>query len=360
MNLNSPELTVSVEQLQNNLAEGVSLSAIVKAFDIPTNNTFYVAATGLLPSNLSTFDEEGILHALPKTTLEETLSANLNSMSGLVKDNIKTSMVNAISVESQISRDSQEQLIENLSTQIQNSVDSVVSEVQKFIINANKFVEDNLVLSNFNKVISELIKEKVDGFSNKQIRDLNDNSEYFDFILEQIYSESIYKLKDTVEEELKKYITPSSSVTSAINTSTINFKTSPYDISVYVRNYYTYGQGADPDTFAGLTVTNRKLISGKTCAVDNSTILLNSVITMPDGRKFNAVDSFVGSAVRPAIYLYFEKRSDADNYLNSLGVTLTNKIKVNVIPPERSDKIPTFDKPTGTNISIRGLSKDLV
>lgn len=360
MILNLSALYVSQEDLQNMLAPGVNVNDITSSFQLPNVNAFTAQAEGLLPANLTTFNDDGVVTPLPRTTLEETISANLNSMSDIIKNSIRESIEYAISTQGQIQSNPELELVNKLTNELAKNVDSVISEVQRFYISLNRFNNNNLIVSRFNSAVESVVKENVDNFTNKQIRDLTNDEIYFSEILDQIFYEAVNRLKGTVLKELQTASTPSQSITSSINTSTINFKISPYDILSYLRIYYSEGIGADPDTFSGLTVMNTRLVGGRTCAVDNSTILLNSKVIMPDGREFLAVDSFVGSAVRPAIYLYFNTREEGENYLNSLNYSISDKLNIRVIPPPASDRIPRFDRPEGTNISIRGLEKDLV
>lgn len=360
MILNLSGLNITTEELQDKLAPGVNVSDITSSFNIPRASQFTNSASNLLPANLTTFDSDGMISPLPRTTLEETLSSNFNSMSDIIKNSIKQSIDYAISTQGQNKSNQELEDVERLSSELTKSVDSVISEVQKFYISLNRFNNDNLIISKFNSAVESVIGENIESFSNKQIRDLSNDQAYFTQVLEQIFYESVSRLKDTVLKELQLASSPPQSISSSINSSTINFKTSPYNIQSFLRVYYTEGTGADPDTFSGLTVMNTRLISGRTCAVDNSTILLNSKVIMPDGREFIAVDSFMGSSVRPAIYLYFTTREEAENYLASLNYNIINKLNVFVIPPPVSDRIPRFDRPEGGNISIRGLEGDLV
>lgn len=360
MILNLSALYISPEELQNKLSPGVNVNDITSTFEMPQVSQFATSAEGLLPVNLTTFNEDGIISPLPRTTLEETLSSNFDSMADIIKNNIKASIDYAISTQGQINTNPELELIEKLSTELSKNIDSVVSEVQRFYISLNQFNSNNLIVSKFNAAVDSVVKENIQNFSNKQIRDLTNDQQYFVTVLDQIFYEAVNRLKGTVLKELQMASSPPQSVSSAINSSTINFKTSPYNISSYIRIYYSQGVGADPDTFSGLTVMNTRLMNGRTCAVDNSTILLNSKITMPDGKEFIAVDSFVGAAVRPVIYMYFNTREEGESYLASLNYNITNKLNIRVVPPPTSDKIPRFDRPAGTNISIRGLERDLV
>jgi 3D (Asp-Asp-Asp) domain-containing protein len=359
MNLDSDSLYITKEQLQNRLVAGVSLEDVLSPFNIPTSNTFTVATTGLLPANLSTSDEDGFIKPLPAAVLEEEINKNLNTVSDVIKNNIDSSIKSAISTEGQLSNTSREE-IETFTTELKNNIDGIISKTQEFFISLSNFTKDNLIISKFNTAVNNVIEKNIDSFTNKQIRDLNSDEQYFAEIVEQIFLQAVSELKDTVISELGKSTSTSSSVIASINGSTLNFKTSPYTIPAYLRVYYSLGQGSDPEAITGLSVMNTKLISGRTCAVDNSTILLNSKVTMPDGKEFLAVDSFIGSAVRPAVYLYFYTRQEAEDYLTSLNYNINNKVSLRVVPPALASNIPKFDRPESTNISIRGLEKDLV
>jgi 3D (Asp-Asp-Asp) domain-containing protein len=206
--------------------------------------------------------------------------------------------------------------------------------------------------------MSQIINKNIKSLTNKNKRDLGNDKEYFNNVVAKIIAEVLVKIKEVVRKDLMTSITPNQTVSTTINTSLINAKETSYDVECYVRVYYQKGQGADPETFDGLTVLNTKLISGRICAVDNSTIFLNSKIIMPDGREFLAKDTFVGSYVRPAIYLYFTTREEAEDYLIKIGANATNKIKVKITPPAKPKSVQDIKKPS--NITVRGVNKKLV
>ena len=359
MNLNAPELNLTVESLTGKMVSGSDFHHILQAFNLPSNNSFVAGISGILPENLSRFNEDGFIQPLQKTILDQTIDANLNEIAPIIKSTVEGSIKSSLSPTGLLEGEPAAEEVEKLEKQIKQRVDTATSQVQKFIIESNKFTNSNVLASKFNTNINNLIQSKIDNFSNKQIRDLTNDSLYFDNMINIILIDVLFTIKNTAMNELNNYVKPSDSITSSSTSSTIKFKTAPYKINAYVRNYYTIGDGADPDTFSGKTVFNYKYVSGRTCAVDNSSILLNSKVIMPDGKEFLAVDTFVGSSVRPAVYLYFESRQEADSYLNKINATLTNKLELNVIPPI-SLKIPKFDRPEGVNVSIRGIDRSLV
>lgn len=360
MNLSLSGLYVTPEELQGMLAPGVSVSDIISTFELPKADTFTSAASGLLPSNLTTYNNDGVISTLPKTTLDETISANIISMTDMIKNSIKESVQNAISTQGQLDNSPVSNEDEKIINEVQVNNEDILTSSQEYKINLTAYTKDSFTSSKLSKAIDAVVQDNVDSFTNKQVRDLNDSEDYFNSVVDQIYGEAVTSLKDAVIEELVSATSTSDSITSAVDSSLINFSSSTYSISAYVRVYYAKGDGADPATFSGLSVSNTKLMNGRTAAVDNSNILLNSKLVMPDGKEFIGLDSYSNAPVRPLVYLYFDTKSEADSYLNSIGATLTNKINIIVTPPDKPESLTTYDSSYGSNITIRGINKDLV
>lgn len=358
MNLDAPELNLSDEDLRKVLQEGVDLNYIKGAFGLPRSDSFTLSASNLLPENLYTTDGDGVSTPLPEATLKQRIDENAAKLFNLIKTNAEDALVKAISVEGQLGVAREKEALEKIVKEITTKMDTIIEKSQNFVISSKTNFRNSILISNYKKAMSEIINANIKKLSNKNKRDLGNDKEYFNNVVAKIIAEILVKIKEIVRKDLLTSITPSQTISTTVNTSLINAKDNSYELECYIRVYYQKGQGADPETFDGLTVLNTKLISGRICAVDNSSIFLNSKILMPDGREFLAKDTFVGSYVRPAVYLYFTTREEAENYLTSLGVNATTKLKVRIIPPTKPKSVQELKKPS--NITIRGVNKKLV
>lgn len=358
MNLDAPELNLSDEDLKKVLQEGVNLNYIKEAFGLPKTDAFSSKANNLLPENLYITDGDGVSTPLPETTLKQRIDENAAKLFNLIKSNAEEAVTKAISVEGQLGVSREKEALEKISKEVSTKVDAIIEKTQNFVIDTKTSYRNSILISNYKKAMSDVIKSNIKKLTSKNIRDISNDAENFNNLVAKIIAEVLVKIKEVVRKDLLTAITPNQTVSTTINTSLINAKDDSYDLECYIRVYYQKGQGADPETFDGLTVLNTKLISGRICAVDNSTIFLNSKIIMPGGKEFIAKDTFVGSYVRPAVYLYFTTREEAENYLSSIGVDPTSKLKVRIIPPSKPKSVQELKAPS--NITVRGVNKKLV
>lgn len=358
MNLNAPELNLTESELRNILQEGVSLNYIYNTFDIPKSDSFTLSANNLLPENLYTSDKDGNLTSLPESTLKKRIDDNVEKLFNVIKTNVQNSVDRALSVEGQLGIVRERETLEKVVQEVTQKMDVVVEKAQNFIITVNQNYKNSLLISNYKRVMSDVINKSLKSLSNKNIRDLSNDREVYNNFVAKLITDIMVKFKDIVRKDLKLSINPTVTVSSVVNTSLISANNNSYDVDCYVRVYYQKGQGADPETFDGMTVLKTKLISGRTCAVDNSTIIVGSKVLLPDGKEFLAKDTFTGSSVRPALYLFFTTREEAENYLIKIGVTTTNRIKVRVTPPNKPKNISDYNSPS--KVTIRGVNKKLV
>lgn len=348
--------------LVDKLSEGVQLDKIVGSLKLPKLNNMSQLLTGLLPQNLSEFNAEGVLELLNPANFQDTLKNGINSLKDEIEGEIKGVLDEVINTANQI---------ESTAKQVSSTIGNLGN--LNILSNQSGFFEDafnkvstltNLnvdfgTVSKFGQTISSAANT-VRNLSPKQIRDLAD-PEYYNQVVQDTLSTANKMLENDVVETVKDFVkvpanigsvgalfSTAGSVLGSIGSSSGNSDTGEFSMEAKISTYYGKGDGADIDAFTYKSATGRKLMSGKSCAVDNVKILFNSKVEVPGIGTFTAVDKLKGGGAD--LQLYFDT---AEEGLKAQA-KLTDKVLVKVKPP--SPPITLNGLYTGT----RGLLNNLI
>jgi hypothetical protein len=367
MNLEGDELKKVTVNLDDRLTKEDPLSILIaplqQLIKIPDIGGLLNTFSNFLPQNLTQIDAEGIASLLSKQDLERVLSEGVESVKGLLETEIKNKLDEVMSLANEVT-DTVESAAESLisagasiaSLNLSFLNKTIDSFLQTFNITGADLSSISSVQSSANSVI-----ESLNNLSPKEIRDLFNPAYY-----QQVFNETLEAAIDAVGQDAIN--SALESVAPSLNISSLNklaqigvglftagsngSAAGPYEILAEVHTYHGRGDGADADAAQKKSVSGQALQSGKSCGVDNSTILIGSTIQTSLG-TFKAVDKnkIASTSGLPPINLYFETAEEAAKKAYELSSSRKGKQIVKVTPPGGGFVPKNLDK--------RGLDYDL-
>jgi hypothetical protein len=337
MNFNAEELTSSATALLENLSDGVGIEDILSSLQLPQLDQFSQLATSLLPQNLVNVSSEGVFSLLNPLELQNAVKSGIDSLQDVIKQEINDVIGEVTSIAQQASStvnqvgDTLQSLGKKLTTDQLGFFEEAFSTASSMF----DLGIDTGVVSNFANTVSTAT-DSIRQLSPKQIRDLAD-PEY----LQKVVSTTLETANGLLETEVLNTALEYASLpvsAGAVNSlfSTVNSllgtpgpKSSgePYDLEVRVTTYYGKGDSGDIDAFSKKCATKQKLVSGKSCAVDNVKIMYNSKVDVPGVGTFLAVDKIKSGGVD--LQLYY----DDINQASEIDAKLKSSMVVKVTPP---------------------------
>ena len=343
MNLQAKDLLDNTGNLLKNAQEGVDISQLFQGVKIPDLDDLSQLMKSVLPQNLTQFDTEGALQLLSPFEFQDKIKQGIESMQGLIQDQIKsvisevTSSVENIQDSSSQAESMSEQVGSLINGNQQGMFDGAMESVSK-ISDASV---DIPVISKFSQSISKAT-DNIKSLTPKQVRDLAD-PDYYNQVVSDTLGTANKLLEQDIVNTAKEYISapPSiESVTSMFSTGNSligNFGPTasgePYILEASIITYYGKGDGADLDAYKKKTPTGKQLQSGKSCAVDNVNILYNSKVEVPGLGTFTAVDRLRGG--NSNLMLYYDTKEQAE----AANKKIKGRVPVTVTPPGESKSV---------------------
>lgn len=340
MNLNANDIVSGAEQLLSGLQDGISLSDITSIVQLPQLDQFSQLATSLLPQNLIKVDDSGNFKLLDPLTLQDTVKKGIDSVKGVIEEEIRGVINEVTSVAGQaantinVAANTLSSLGKGNITESLDFFDDALGSASSLL----GFSADTGTLSQYTKTVSD-VTDTVRKLSPKQIRDLAD-PEFRENIVQNTLNKATELLESDVLSTVEQYVQLPVSVgavtslfttaNSLLNRPGAKQAGEPYSVAVKVDTYYGKGPGADLDAYNKKCATNKQLISGKSCAVDNVNILYGSKVEVPGVGTFEAVDRIKNGGVN--LSLYYDSIDEA----GPVNSKLTGIINVRVTPPAGS------------------------
>jgi len=359
VNLQAPDLNDLTSAITDKLDKGIDLGSIIKSFKLPELGDMSKLLLDLLPQNLTEFDAEGALKLLSPGSLQDALKTGIDNLKGEIEGEIKGVLDEVINTANTVKA-----TVEQATTTIQNigNLDMISSQSGFFeeafsaISNVTNSNIDFGTVSKFGQTISKATNS-IRELSPKQIRDLAD-PEYYNQIVQSTLGTANALLEEDVLNTAKSFIKVPTNIDTVANLLTTgnsllgaqgpSADKEEYSLEVKISTFYGKGDGADIDAFNYKSATGKKLMSGKSCAVDNVKILFNSKVEVPGLGTFTAVDKLKGGG--SDLQLYFETAQEAIK----AQANLQDKILVKIKPP--SSPITLNDVYTGA----RGIVSNLI
>lgn len=347
MNLQGTELKKIPEFLLEELKDieiPVDLSAILDQVKLPDLGGLASSFQNLLPQNL-TVSVDGISQLLNPEALQQTIQSGISQVSGLVEDQIRQTLDQAMSVATEVVNTAQDTVsqIVGLGQALQSlNVEYLDSALTKFLGVAGTMGVDTTQIAQIQSAVSPVL-QNIKNLSPKQLRDLQDPAKYTEFVNSAVETATGLIGEQAISQALQS-VSPSLNIETLTNL----FKEgvglfssggggeggNEYEELVEIHTYYAKGEGADIDAAKKKSVTGKALQSGKSCAVDNARILFGSKVKTSLG-TFEAVDKtkIPSSSGSPVINLFYETQAEA--IAKDLELTTSGKKKqvVKVTPP---------------------------
>lgn len=342
MNFNAEEMVGSATELLNKLSDGVSVDDIFSVLQMPQLDQFSQLASSLLPQNLVSVDGDGKFKLLNPLELQETVKAGIDSLKDVITQEINDVIGEVTSIAGQATDlvnktgDTLKSLGKKLTTDQLGFFDEAFSAASSMF----NLGIDTGVVSNFANTVSTAT-DSIKQLSPKQIRDLA-NPEYLQKVVSTTLDTANNLLANEAISTAIEYAglpVSAGSVTNLFATANtllggIGPKVSgePYELQVRISTYYGKGEGGDLDAYNKTCATKQKLVSGKSCAVDNVKIQYNSKVEIPGLGTFIAVDRLRSAGVD--VQLYY----DDENQASEAKSKIQGEMVVKVTPPGSSIK----------------------
>lgn len=369
MNFNGEELTKIPETLLSSLKDQnlpLSFDDLLGSLKLPDLGGLAQSFQQLLPQNLTSVDLEGVFSLLSPKDLQQQLQEGLQSIQGLIESQVKSVLDEAMSLKAQ-ALDAVQQASDSIASFGANlaslNTDFLSNITDSFTSIAGTLGVDTTSISQIQQAASPVL-DGLKNLSPKQIRDLQNPANLQQTIQTAVNSASELMGNQAIAGALQS-VAPSLNIQSvqqlfgvgaglfATAAANGNEPKKEYEILVEVNTYYAKGDGADIDAAQFKSVTGKKLQPGKSCAVDNSSIIFDSEITTSLG-TFKAVDKVKtgSSSGNPVISLFFETQQEAAQKELQLSKSNRRKQVVKVKPPSGTFVPQKFE--------TRGLSYELI
>ena len=325
MNFQGEELKKVPEHLLETLKDveiPVDLNAILELVPLPDLGGLTNSFKSLLPQNLTTISVDGISQLLNPQALQEAIQNGVNDVKGLVEQQIKQALDQAMSVTNEVVGTAQSIVSEiaGLGQALTSlNIQYLDNALTKFLGVAGTMGVDTTQIAQIQSSFSPVL-QSIQNLSPKQLRDLQDPAKYAEF-LDTAVNTATQLVGDQAINQALQSVAPSLNIQTLANlfkegvglfSTTGEGGAQEYDELVEINTYYAKGEGADVDAAQKKSVTGRQLQSGKSCAVDNARIMFGSKVTTSLG-TFEAVDKskIPSSSGSPVISLFYETQEEA-------------------------------------------------
>jgi hypothetical protein len=342
MNLNGQELTRVPEYLLEILEDPVAtLNDLIQNVALPTLGGLASSFANLLPNNLITVDQSGNVNLLSPAILEQVINEGLNQVTGLVEQEIRTALNTVTGIINTATNAAEEaaNAISNLGLGISNLNLGYVNEaLESFLSVAGTMGVDTSSISQITNSAQSVLNA-IANLSPAEILNLQ-NPEVFEQYVNTALNTSLDLIKEETIKNALNTILPSQTVSTAIGLALAgvsSFSNGQQEVLVEIDTYCAKGEGADKDAAQYKSVSSKRLQPGKSCAVDNSKILIGSKVITSLG-TFEAVDKTKTSSSTglSMVNLFYEDQPTASQKLLQLIQSGKKKQVVKVIPPQGS------------------------
>lgn len=359
MNLQAKDLLDSTQGLLERLKDTelkIDIGSFLKQIKLPSLDSLSEGLTSLLPKNLTEIDIEGVVMSLNPLNLQDTIKKGINSVQGLIEDEIKGVISEVTSTVEQATNtiNSTINTVKGVGDALSTNQFDLLTKATEALASITDFDVDVSAISQFQNSISKAT-DTIKDFSPKQIRDLADPDIY-----EKVVQETLQTANSLLETEALSQLNEFIKIPTSIGAATSMFSaansllgssgpkgSNTYSLEVSISTYNGKGEGGDLEAYTKKSATGKQLISGKSCAVDNVNILFNSKVDVPGVGVFNAVDKLRGGGA--TLQLYYESDTEAA----AVMPMLKNKLSVKVTPPGGSI-------PAQVLVAARGIASKLI
>lgn len=369
MNFNGEELTKIPENIASSLIDEnipLNFQELLGSLKIPDLGGLAQSFQQLLPQNLVSVDIEGVFSLLSPKELQQQIEDGLQSVRGLIEDQVKSVLDEAMSLKAQATDAIQQagDAIENIGTSIASlNFDFLSNITDSFTSIAGTLGIDTTSISQIQEAATPVL-DGLKSLSPKQIRDLQNPATLQQTVNTAVDTASQLMGNQAIAGALQS-ISPSLNIQAiqqlfgvgaglfAVgSTGQNNEPQKEYSILVEINTYYAKGEGADVDAAQYKSVSGKKLQPGKSCAVDNSSIIFDSDVETSLG-TFKAVDKVKTgtSSGTPVISLFFDTQEEAVNKELQLTRSKRRKQVVKVKPPG-STFVPKQLETRGTSFEL--------
>lgn len=372
MNLNGDELHKITVNLDDNLTKedplSIAINALVSLVKIPDLGGLLGSFSGLLPQNLIQTAADGAKSLLDKKSLQEAVSSGVEQVSGLLEETITSKLNETISTatslletNAQSAASTVESIVESSLSDATANADYLGTTAETFFNATNITGSDLTSVANIQSAATTAINNIIGNLSPKQIANLADPTFY-----QQIVNSALDAAKSAISNNAIanaiEQIAPALGIDSMVKLAQAgvsmfntdeNGNQKPVELLAEINVYYGKGDGADSDAAQKKTVSGKSLQSGKSCAVDNSTIMIGSKVQTSVG-TFEAVDKTKTASSNgiPVVDLYYDTREEATKIQMQLSQSKKKQQIVKVTPPGSGTYKPVELKKRGTDYDL--------
>lgn len=365
MNLKGDELHKISTHLEESLTKddplSLALDVVSQFIKLPDLGGALGSFGNMLPSNLTQIGADGVASLLNPAALKEKLDQGFEQAKGLLESQIKEKLNSLTSIAEQTVETASQQAESFISSGLSLAnlnLDYLTKTAEQFFKSTNITGPDLTSVSNVQSAATSAINNIIDNLSLKDIRDLSDPAFY-----QQIVDKSLEAAKQALSSNAisnaVQQIAPSSSIGSMVKLAQVGSgsfnsgNSGPVETLAEISVYYGKGDGADADAAQKKSVSGKALQSGKSCGVDNSTILIGSTIQTSLG-TFTAVDKTkkASSDGTPVVDLYFESVEEAVQKQLQLSKSKKTRQIVKVTPPGGGNYKKTSIQKRGTDYDL--------
>jgi hypothetical protein len=349
MNFNGAEVqdaqgnTYLLEQIKDN----VDIGSIIGSIQLPNIGGLNNAFGGLLPQNLTQIAEDGVASLLDGVNLEQALAQGVESVKGIVEQEIKGALDTAMGLVNEVTNVAEEVVssINTIGTGLLSlNLESMQKGLDSLINVAGSFGVDTSAITSITQSYAPVI-DSIQNLSPKTLQDLQDPAFYQSFLSNAV-NEATSLVSNSALAGAVQSIAPSVDLNSMISLAQAGvglFSSGTptgdggkeNEILVEITTYYGKGEGADFDAARKKSTFGPQLQSGRSCAVDNSTILFGSTVDIPGFGSFKAVDRAKASSTtgNPVVAMYFETQEEAAAKELQIIQSKKRTVVVKVKPP---------------------------
>ena len=372
MNLTGDELHKVTVNLDDNLTKedplSIAINAVLDLVKIPDLGGVLGSFGGLLPQNLIQTAADGVNTLLDAKSLKEVINTGIEQVSGLLEETITSKLNETISTATSLVETNAQAATSALESVVESSLSSVTTNADYLgattdtFFNATNITGSDLTsITNIQSAATSAINEVIGNLSPKQIANLSDPA-FYQQIVNSALKAATSAISSSAIANAVAQVAPALGIDSMVKLAQAGvglFSTDadgnqkPSEILAEINVYYGKGDGADSDAAQKKSVSGRSLQSGKSCAVDNSTIMIGSTVQTSVG-TFTAVDKTKTASSNgvPVVDLFFETREEAAQIQLKLSQSKKKQQVVRVTPPGSGTYKPVEIKKRGTDYEL--------
>lgn len=349
MNFNGAEIqdaqgnTYLLEQLKDN----IDIGSIIDSIQLPDIGGLGNAFGGLLPQNLIQIAEDGVASLLDGENLQQAIEQGVESVKGIIEQEIKSTLDTAMGLVNEVTNVAEEVVssINSIGTGLLSlNLESMQKGLDSLISVAGSFGVDTSAITSITQSYAPVL-EGIQNLSPKTLQDLQDPAFYQNF-LQTAVNEATSLVSNSAIAGAVQSIAPSVDINSMLSLAQAGvglFSSGTptgdggkeNEILVELTTYHGKGESADFDAARKKSTFGPQLQSGKSCAVDNSTILFGSTVQIPGFGTFTAVDKGKASSTtgNPVVAMFFETQEEAAAKELQIIKSRKKTVVVKVKPP---------------------------